>query len=521
MVDVLLSIVEIELNGQKCALTIQYDITERKQNERRFQALLESAPDAMVIVNREGNIALVNSQAERLFGYTREELLGQSVEILMPEAFRNRHLSHRAHYLGDPQVRRMGEGPELYALRKDGSRFPAEIALSPIQTEEGLLIASAIRDISDRLAAEMALRESERRLYLLAQNSPDTICIMDLIQQRATYLNRSEFLGYTRSEIEDSGSLLHALHPDDKERVLAHWREAIIDGKLDGIGMIEYRLKDKSGQWQWIQSRETVFATTPEGKIAQVLITLSVITERKQVEQQALELVKEREHVQMLSNFVRDVSHDFRTPLATLTTSLYLMRRVSDPEKRENYIGRTEQQVARLSQLIERSLTMVRLDSQPELEFNRLDVNQLVTIFCTRLSTEAREKGIHLLCSLWDGSLPVRADSEELTLAFIELGHNAIRNTPSGGTITFRTRRQGNQAVIEVQDSGVGILDTDLHHIFERLYRVDPARSSETGGAGLGLAIAKQIIDLHQGNITVESKIGEGSTFRVVLPLSQ
>jgi PAS domain S-box-containing protein len=143
---------------------VGFDITDRKRGEERFRGLLESAPDAMVIVDRAGRIVLVNSQTERLFGYQRHELLGQPVELLLPERFRMHHVAHRAQYSGAPRTRAMGAGFELQGRRKDGSEFPVEISLSPLETEEGALVSSAIRDITDRKRMEKAVLEISAQL---------------------------------------------------------------------------------------------------------------------------------------------------------------------------------------------------------------------------------------------------------------------------------------------------------------------------------------------------------------------
>jgi PAS domain S-box-containing protein len=630
-----------DLTQANTALTEQ--IKQRTLAEELFRALMESAPDAAIMVNSSGEIALINAQTEVLFGYTRQELIGKPIEILIPEPFSSRHADHRDDYQASPRVRAMGAGLELYGLRRDGSQFPVEISLSPIKTPDGNLIASSIRDITSRKAAEAALqaneeklqtifdllpvgaslinndkqivqmnlalqrildmsmpellqgkyrsrqyihpdgtpvhpsefpserasaeqravvdveigvikedgvivwtsvsaaplphnhgvvvvtvditqrkeaeadlRESERQFRLVAENSPDVIYVLDVQEYRPKYLNRPEFLGYSQAEIERTGSLVHALHPEDQARVMAHWQNILVSG----AGMIEYRLKDKAEEWQWIQSRETTFMAASDGKPTHLLVTLSIITERKLAEHQALELEKQREHVKILSDFVRDTSHDFRTPITALSTSLYLLTRSTEPDKQQRHIDNAEHHITRLTELIDRLLMMARLDSPIQLVFERVDTNRLGAECYEQIRFEADKKQITVTQNLYEFELIVQGNRVELTQALVELGQNAIKYTPPHGTITLQTYEQDNQAVIEVTDTGVGIPADDLPLIFQRLYRVDKARSTETGGAGLGLSIAKRIVELHHGSLTVESVPEKGSTFRIILPLS-
>ena len=149
----------IETEEGTMVLSAIVDISSRKRLEERFRQVVESAPNAMVMINREGRIEMVNAQAERVFGYARDEMLGQLVEMLVPERFRRGHPGLRTSFFGDPQSRPMGAGRDLYGLKKDGSEFPVEIGLNPIETEEGTMVLSAIVDISSRKRLEERFRQ--------------------------------------------------------------------------------------------------------------------------------------------------------------------------------------------------------------------------------------------------------------------------------------------------------------------------------------------------------------------------
>ena len=257
--------------------------------EDRFRGLLEAAPDAMVIVDDTGAIRLVNAQTEALFGYRREELLGRPVELLVPGRFRGFHTRHREGYVSNGQVRPMGAGLDLHGLRKDGTEFPVEISLSPLETADGLLISAAVRDVTERKRAEARINE----LAALVESSQDAI-LAGTLDGHITYWNAAaqRLYGYTADEV--MGRHVSVLAPSDRQHEIAALLERLRDGEK--VEHFEALRVTRSGEL--LDVDVTLWPTrAPEGPVIGACAIVRDISDRKRAEAELTALYEQQRHI--------------------------------------------------------------------------------------------------------------------------------------------------------------------------------------------------------------------------------
>ena len=502
------------------------DITMRKDAERhlaqmegRYRGLLEAAPDAMVVVNQGGEIVLLNVQAEKQFGYSRDELVGQKVKNIIPEGFAERLIADGTRSAAEALAQQIGTGIELIARRKNRSEFPIEIMLSPLESAEGTLVTAAIRDISVRRAAERHLAQMEGRYRGLLEAAPDAMVVVNQ-KGEIVLLNvqAEKQFGYSRDELV--GQKVKNIIPQGfAERLVADALRSVEDALAQQIGTgieLTGRRKDSS-------EFPIEIMLSPLESAEGILVTAAVrdITTRKTAEANLLNKMEELNRSnEELGQFAYIASHDLQEPLRMVASYTQLLSRRykgkldSDADE---FIAFAVDGASRMQRLIQDLLAYSRVGTKGRdlLDISSEEALQQALI---NLRGAIEEKG----ALVTHDPLPaVVADDMQLIQLFQNLVGNAIKYQNAGiPKVHISASRNGSKKwTFSVKDNGLGIDPQYFEKIFGMFQRLH--KREEFAGTGIGLAICKKIVERHGGSISVESQPGQGSTFRFALAESE
>ncbi|GIX24011.1 MAG: hypothetical protein KatS3mg122_1242 [Caldimonas sp.] len=505
----------------QCYLCTMKDVTHLKVLrqaqwiESRYRTVLEFVPDAIVIANASGCIVYANTQAERMFGYASRQWLGLPVEQLLPERLRAAHAAHRGRYAQAPRARTMGAGLELLGQRRDGREFPVEISLSPMVSDEGVLIVSAVRDLSER---EELRRRADRKFKDLLESAPDAMVIVDAHGRIVLINSQTERLfGWSRTELLGQSieilvpSRLRGVHPDHRARFMSNPKVRSM-----GAGLALAGLRKDGSEFPVEISLSPI--ETEDGLVISAAIRDA--TERKRIEASLHEANR------LKSEFLANMSHELRTPLnGVLGFSELLIDELAGPlnAKQREYVQDILNCGRHLLQLINDVLDLSKIEAgKMDLRPEVFQVEEALQEVCTIINAQARKKSMQVQTLLPAALPPVRLDRQKFKQILFNLLSNAVKFTDSGGHIGVRMEVSSQPPLhwlkLSVSDTGIGIAPQDLGHLFEAFRQLDGGLSRRYEGTGLGLALTRKLVELHGGRIEVQSTPGQGSTFTVWLP---
>ncbi len=509
---------------------------EQQTTQRRLSDLFEFSPDAIVIADRDGVILKANRQVATVFGWAPDALVGQPIEVLVPVDGIPGQPSLRERFVQSTAPTVMGDGrTELHGLRKDGNQFPIDISLIPMQTPEGLLIAAAFRDVTERHRFDLALREAKAFADTVVENVSGLFFVLD---QEGTLVRWNQslqnLLGLSAKQMKQT-NLLSVVHEMDRQRVAGTIAKVFSDGHAADEACLSFQDGPRyfllSGSRVEINGEVYLVGSGADitGRIqAEQDIQRLNQTLEQRVRDRTAELTTANERLiqtsRFKSEFLASMSHELRTPLNGVLGMNELLLKTPLTDKQREFIDASSTSGRALLGLINDVLDISKIESgKIELELRDCDLEALAYDAIKMFSHRAKQTGVALSCRLDPEScVTVMCDDNRLRQMLVNLLGNALKFTAKGSVVLeSQCMHRDEQRIVvrvAVTDTGLGIPEDKIGRLFTPFSQVDSSTSRQFGGTGLGLSITKQLAELMGGTIGVTSRLGVGSTFWVEIP---
>jgi PAS domain S-box-containing protein len=487
------------------------------ESEQRYRSVVTALSEGVMLMAKDGTIQTVNKAAEQILGFTEEQV--QGYPVINPKWQMVRE--DGTPFLGEeyPLIETLRTGKPISGVvmgltHPDGRFHWVSINSQPIFHPDELTpfaVVASFTDITARKMDERALKEAQNWYHSLFEQRHDAVFILDLNGKHLEANQRAaELLGYTVEEIQQLTFRDLSAEPNQSEDKLVR----LLAG--ESLPMYERTFYKKDGSEIPVEINVELVRNL-DGQPLHIQSVVRDISERKRTQRNELDLALEKERIRVLTTFVHDASHEFRTPLSIISTTAFVMARLQDADQRLERAALIKEQVKRIVKLTEMLLLITKLEVGLPEDMVLVNIGTLFTLVCQRLEKpDAMQPTVRYTN---DPNLPlVLGDPEELMEALRQILENAYRFSPKCGVITAVSGYNDTHVWLLIRDSGPGIRPENLPHIFDMFWREDEAHS--TPGLGLGLAIAQKIIHRHGGKIEVVSERGVGSTFHVFLPIS-
>ncbi len=530
-----------------------------KETVVSFDALFNNASMGIIVADEKGKIVLANPFLLKQFGYREGEIVGERIEKLIPQRFHNRHTQHVNHYNHHPKSRPMGQGMDLFAVRKDQTEFPVEVSLGSYETAQGKFVIAFLSDISLRKEAEQALKElnSELESKIEERTLSLTSTVTQLARQveetkaKDQELNRvNNFLKNIWDHAEaiifvtDKNGIIQMFNPT-AERYLGYQADEVIYRESPEIFYdkeIQSPRTNKQPSLFALSAKKALSGASYEGEAVYVKkngarfpvsFTLTAmrnkdtdvdgylgiaidISERKRAETELrLALEKEKELSELKSRFVSLASHEFRTPLSTVLSSAYLISKYTEAEdhsKREKHVQRIISSLNMITDIMNDFLSVGKIEEgKIQVRYSNFNIGQYIEHTISELNGLLK-KGQHIMFS-HEGENTVTLDPALLKHIILNLLSNAIKFSPEDTLIEISCRVAPKTILLSVKDRGLGISEEDQQHLFERFFRGTNVTNIQ--GTGLGLHIVSKYAELMTGSVHCRSTLGSGTEFQI------